>query len=56
MHVDNEKSKRYPASVVSLWKQLKAHEPYPLDDLVAAGPGLTLGWLLAGGPWMGGGR
>lgn len=52
MHVDNEKSRKYPATVVALWKELKPETPYPLDDLVPAGR-YTLGWLLAGGPWGG---
>jgi PRTRC genetic system protein B len=53
LHVDNQKSKKYPATVVALWKELDAETPYPLDDLVAVS-GATLGWLLAGGPWGGG--
>jgi PRTRC genetic system protein B len=52
MHVDNEKSRKYPTGIVSLWKELSAETPYPLDDLVATG--YDLAWLLAGGPWGGG--
>jgi PRTRC genetic system protein B len=55
MHVDNEKSKRFPSSVVGMWKELTGKDaPYPLDDLVPTTR--TLGWLLAGGPWAEGGR
>lgn len=53
LHVDNQKSRKYPNSVVSLWKDLTGRElPYPLDDLVETRH--TLAWLLAGGPWGGG--
>jgi PRTRC genetic system protein B len=52
MHVDNQKSRRYPASIVALWRELSPETPYPLDDLVSTSA--TLGWLLRGGPWGGG--
>lgn len=46
-HLDNDKSKRYPKGILSMWKALhraKA-EQYPVDDLVEV-PGLTLGKLI----------
>jgi hypothetical protein len=34
LHVADGKSRRYPKSIVALWQELKADQPYPLDDLV----------------------
>jgi hypothetical protein len=50
-HLDNGKSVRKPASVLALYAELEADQPYPLDDLMPAER--SLGWLLAGGPWGG---
>lgn len=38
-HLDNGKSKKYPASVLHLWRELAKdkEQPYPVGDLVAAG-------------------
>lgn len=51
LHVDNGKSRRFPASVVAQWATLTPTAPYPLDDLVPTAH--TLGWLVGGGPWGG---
>lgn len=50
-HVANEKSRKYPTSVIALWQELDAAQAteYPLDDLIPAT--VRLDWLLGGGPW-----
>ena len=57
-HVQQGKSQAYPNSVLALWDLLaeRVNEPYPLDDLVPAANGVTLGWLCDGGPWVQGGQ
>jgi hypothetical protein len=57
-HIQQGKSHTYPGSVLTLWELLseRVGEPYPLDDLVRAANGVTLGWLANGGPWTQGGQ
>lgn len=52
LHIAGGKSRRFPQSVVALWRELIANKAkaYPTDDLVATRHDLA--WLLRGGPWL----